>query len=150
MPAFTRARVLIVAHKTADSDELAEAVAARASESACSFTLMVPAMPRGLRRVGAPQDYDYQGAERRLSRALPLLSQAAGAEVVGIVGSHEPFAAVKDAMKLLGFDEVIVSMLPAARSRWQREELPRKIRGLGVAVTEVFAADSGIEPVPAA
>ncbi|HXO08532.1 MAG TPA: hypothetical protein VN880_10885 [Solirubrobacteraceae bacterium] len=149
MPAFTRARVLIVANQTADSDLLIEAVAQRASDGACSFTLMVPAVARRLRPVGAPMTYGYPEAERRLSAALPLLSQAAGAEVVGIVGSHEPFMAVKDALKLLGFDEVIVSMLPARVSRWRREDLPQRIRALGVAVIEVVA-DSNFEPVPAA
>ncbi len=147
MPAFTRARVLIVASQTARSDQLIEAVASRASDGACTFTLMVPAVFRGLRPVGAPITYGNAEAERRLSAALPLLSQAAGAEVIGIVGSNEPFTAVKDALKLLGFDEVIVSMLPSHLSRWQRDELPQKIRQLGVAVTEVVA-DS--EPVPAA
>jgi hypothetical protein len=147
LPAFTRARVLIVASRTAGSDQLIEAVASRASEGACTFTLMVPAPFRGLRPVGAPVTYGNAEAERRLSAALPLLSQAARAEVVGIVGSYEPFIAVKDALKLLGFDEVIVSMLAAPHSRWQREELPQRIRALGVPVTEVVA-DS--EPVPAA
>ena len=147
LPGFTRSRVLIVASETARSDQLIEAVASRATDGACTFTLMVPAVFRGLRPVGASITFGNAEAERRLSAALPLLSQAAGAEVVGVVGSNEPFTAVKDALKLLGFDEVIVSMLPAHLSRWQRDELPQKIRALGVAVTEVVA-DS--EPVPAA
>jgi hypothetical protein len=46
-------------------------------------------------------------------------------EVIGMIGSHEPFAAVQDALKLFGFDEVIVSMLPARLSRWLRLDLPR-------------------------
>ncbi len=41
-------------------------------------------------------------------------------------------------------------MLPPGRSRWRRDQLPEKIRALGVSVTEVVGADSGIEPVPAA
>ncbi len=131
MPGFTRARVLILASRTAGSDQLIEAVATRASDGACSFTLMVPAVFRGLRPVGAPITYGHAEAERRLSAALPLLSRAAGADVVGIVGSNEPFTAVKDALKLLGFDEVMVSMLPAHLSGWQRDDLPRKIRALG-------------------
>ncbi len=150
MPAFTRARVLIVAHQTADSDELVHAVSRRADDGACTFTLMVPAVSRGLDRVGAPRDYGFKEAERRLTVALPRLSRAAGAEVVGIVGSPEPLTAVRDALELLGYDEVIVSMLPAGLSHWQRQGLPEKIRGLGVTVTEVVGTDSGIEPVPAA
>jgi hypothetical protein len=60
---------------------------------------------------------------------------------VGIVGSHDPLAAVQDALNLLGFDEVIVSMLPARISRWLRLDLPREVRGLGVPVTEVVGTE---------
>ncbi len=150
MPAFSRARILIVARQTANSVELCQAVASRASDRACTFTLMVPAAPRRLRLVngsGQPGDRD---AERRLSLALPLLSAAAGGEVVGIVGAHEPFRAVEDALKLLGFDEVIISMLRPGISGWQRDGLPEKIRALGVAVTEVVCTHSPLEPLPAA
>jgi hypothetical protein len=48
---------------------------------------------------------------------------------------------VHDALNLLGFDEVIVSMLPAPISRWLRLDLPRRVRGLGVPVTEVVSTE---------
>jgi hypothetical protein len=150
LPTFKRSRVLIVARLTADSGELYEAVAGRASEGACSFTLLVPAAPRRLRLVGSQRDATYRDAERRLSAALPLLSAAAGDEVVGIVGSDDPLHAVQDALKLLGFDEVIVSMLAPRHSRWRRDGLPQKIRSLGVVVIEVAGSDSPVEPLPAA
>ncbi len=88
-------------------------------------------------------------AQRRLDAALPGLTAAAGAEVVGIVGSHDPLAAVQDALNLVGFDEVIVSMLPARISRWLRLDLPHKVRGLGVPVTEVVGAER-VTPLSAA
>lgn len=53
-------------------------------------------------------------------------------------------------MTLLGFDEVIVSMLPARLSRGLRLDLPRKIRGLGVPVTEVVAGERTAGSLPAA
>jgi hypothetical protein len=143
-------RVLIVAHQTADSRALIEAVAQRAETGACAFTLLVPASSRGLHRVIDSEDHGLPQAERRLEVAIPLLSEAAGCEVVGIVGCHEPFAAVQDALNLLGFDEVIVSMLPARMSRWLRLDLPRKIRSLGVPVTEVISVESDVTPLPAA
>jgi hypothetical protein len=80
-------------------------------------------------------------AHMRLDAALPLMSAAAGSEVAGIVGSHDPLAAVQDALNLLGFDEVIVSMLPVRLSRWLRLDLPHKVRALGVPVTDVISAD---------
>jgi hypothetical protein len=135
------ARVLIVAHHTAAGSELRAVVARRASEGPCSFTLLVPSSPHGLHRVVDPEDHGRAEAQRRLDAALPALSAAAGADVVGIVGSHDPLAAVEDALNLIGFDEVIVSMLPARVSRWLRLDLPRKVRGLGVPVTEVLGTE---------
>jgi GABA permease len=71
--------------------------------------------------------------------------------VVAVVGAREPFAAVRDAMKVMGFDEVIVSTLPPRTSRWLHLELPGKIRTLGVPVTEVIGAElPAPAPLPAA
>jgi hypothetical protein len=134
---------LIVAHQTADSPELVEAVAGRADASVCTFTLLVPARARGLRRVSGPQDqldHGMREAEERLELAIPLLSEAAGEPILGVVGAQEPLAAVQDALNVLGFDEVIISMLPVRESRWFRLELPRKVRALGVPVTEVITS----------
>jgi hypothetical protein len=142
------ARVLIVAHHTADSLDLRAAVAERAAQGPCAFTLLVPASPRGLHRVIDPRDRGMAEAHRRLDVALPVLSIIADDEVVGIVGSHDPLTAVKDALSLVGFDEVIVSMLPARISRWLRLDLPRKVRGLGVPVTEVVGTE--VTPTPVA
>jgi hypothetical protein len=143
-------RVLIVAHQTADSPELLAAVAERADKGACSFTLLVPASPHGLHRVVDPEDHGASEAQRRLDAALPRLSAVAGAQVAGVVGSRDPLAAVQDALDLLGFNEVIVSMLPATLSRWLRLDLPHKIRGLGVPVTEVIAPEPAFTPLSAA
>lgn len=144
------ARVLIVAHHTADSPALLRAVAERAARGACLFTLVVPASSHGLHRVVDPEDHGMREAQGRLDAALPRLSAAAKAEVAGGVGSHDPLAAVEDALNLLGFDEVIVSMLPARVSRWLRLDLPHKIRGLGVPVTEVIGGEREDTPLSAA
>jgi hypothetical protein len=150
MRAASPTRVLVVAHQTADSPRLAGAVWRRATEGACAFTLLVPASPRGLHRVVDPEDHGIAEAEARLAAALPLLSTAADQEVVGIVGSHEPFAAIQDAINILGFDEVIISMLPARISRWLHLDLPRKVQALGVDVTEVVADAPAVAHAPAA
>jgi hypothetical protein len=131
---------LIVAHETADSPELAEAVARRADHSACTFTLLVPARAHGLRPARDPGHHGISEAEERLELAIPLLSEAAGEAILGVVGTHEPLAAVQDALNVLGFDEVIISMLPVRDSRWFRLELPRKVRALGVPVTEIITS----------
>ena len=45
-----------------------------------------------------------------------------------MIGSHDPVAAVEDALNMHGFDEVIVSTLPRA-SRWLHLDLPSKVEG---------------------
>jgi hypothetical protein len=146
MRAISPSRVLIVAHRTADSPELLQAVARRADASACTFTLLVPARSRALHSLADPEnhgigiDLAVGEAEARLELAIPLLSEAAGEAVIGVVGTHQPLAAVQDALNVLGFDEVIISMLPVRDSNWFRVELPRKVRALGVAVTEVITS----------
>jgi hypothetical protein len=140
MRATSPSRVLIVAHQTADSPELVSAVARRADGSACTFTLLVPARARGAHPVTDPENHGIGEAEERLELAIPLLSEAAGEAILGVVGTHEPLAAVQDALNVLGFDEVIISMLPVRDSHWFRLELPRKVRALGVPVTEVITS----------
>lgn len=143
-------RVLILARETAPSRDLADVVAERVTAGPCRFTLLVPTSPRGLHRVIDLEDQGVAEAKARLSAALPRLSQAAGSEVLGIVGVHEPLAAVQDALNLLGFDEVIVSMLPARVSRWLHLDLPSKIGALGVRVTSVTSSESPTNHRPAA
>lgn len=140
MPPYRSARVLILARRTANSPELIEAVGARADRGPCNFTLLVPSTLGILTNMAYYRPQRDIDAERRITAAVPLLSRAAGSEVVAVVGAQDPVAAVRDALKLLGFDEVIVSMLPARISRWRRVEVPTRIRALGVPVTEVTAA----------
>jgi len=143
-------RVLIVAHHTAESPELLEAVSRRAGEGPCTFTLLVPSRAPGRSRAGSGgEDPDTREAEERLEAAIPLISVAAGEAILGVVGSHEPLAAVQDALNLLGFDEVIISMLPVRVSRWFRLDLPRKVRALGVPVTEVITSVHEADPTTA-
>ena len=150
MRPITRARVLIVAHQTADSPQLIDAVSRRAKEGPCTFTLLVPTRPRGLHRVVDPEDHGVAEAEERLTAALSILAAAAGEEITPMVGSHEPLAAIQDALNLIGFDEVMISMLPARLSRWLHLDLPRKVSGLGVRVTQVLAPEHALSDLPAA
>ena len=141
MESSTPTRVLIVAHKTAATPALLEAVRERAARGRCTFTLLVPAPAHGLHRVVDPEDTDAEEARTVLELALPLLEDAAGSRVEGLVGVPEPLTAVMDAINAHGYDEVIVSTLPTHVSRWLRLDLPHKIGGLGLPVTTVVAKE---------
>jgi hypothetical protein len=135
------ARVLILAHKTAATPALIEAVRERASRGPCRFTLLVPRPAHGLHRLIDPEDQADDEARRVLDNALPLLSDAARSAVEGLLGDPAPLTAVEDAINLHGFDEIIVSTLPAHLSRWLKLDLPSKIGGLGLPVTTVTGKD---------
>jgi hypothetical protein len=132
-------RVLVVANRTAATPALLEAVRERAARGACSFTLLVPNPVRGLDRLTDPEDQDADQAQDVLELALPLLEDAAGGHVDGMIGDPEPLAAIQDALNLHGFDEIIISTLPTRVSRWLRLDLPHKVAGLGLPVTTVTA-----------
>ncbi len=137
MESSTPTRVLVVAHKTAATPNLIDAVRKRAAGGACRFTLLVPNSAHGLHRVVDPEDQGTGDAQHVLDHALPLLSEAAGDDVQGKVGDAEPMAAIQDAINLDGYDEVIISTLPARVSRWLKLDLPSKVGGLGLPVTVV-------------
>jgi hypothetical protein len=137
MESSTPTRVLVVAHKTATTQPLLDAVRQRAARGPCTFTLLVPNSTHGLHKVVDPEDQGANEASAALDRALPALSQAAGAQVEGIVGDPDPLAAVHDAVNLKGFDEIIISTLSATVSRWLKLDLPSKLSGLGLPVTTV-------------
>jgi hypothetical protein len=130
-------RVLVVANRTAATGALLDAVRARAAQGPCTFTLLVPITAPGLHRFVNPEDVPDTDAAAVLERALPLLSQAAGAPVAGRIGVPEPLAAIQDAINLVGFDEVILSTLPHRVSRWLHLDLPHKVGGLGLPVTTI-------------
>jgi len=136
-------RVLVVAHKTAATPPLLNAVRDRASRSPCVFTLLVPNAAHGLHKVVDPEDQDSEEATSVLEQALPKLSEAAGSQVEGLTGSTNPHMAIEDAVNLRGFDEVIISTLSPRVSRWLKLDLPSKISGLGLPVTTVTPADDG-------
>jgi hypothetical protein len=138
------ARVLVVANRTAATPALLDAVRERAARGPCSFTLLVPRSAHGLHRLADPEDQATDEADATLELALPLLAEAAGSPVAGLVGDPEPLAAIQDAVNLQGFDEIIVSTLPSRVSRWLKLDLPHKAAGLGLPVTTVTAG--GREP----
>jgi hypothetical protein len=143
MESSSPTRVLIVANRTAATPTLFDRVRARADEGPCTFTLLVP----DLHRLADP---DSNEAGIILELAVPLLEQASGEHVEGIVGDPDPETAVRDLLAEQDFDEIIVSTLPPRVSRWLSVDLPGKLRALGkpVAVITTPEAARPVAPQP--
>jgi hypothetical protein len=122
--------VLIVANRTAATPALLAAVRDRTVQGPCRFTLLVPR---------PAWDPDTEESAITLELAIPVLEEAAGGHVEGVVGDMDPFVAVRDAIVRGRFDEVIVSTLPTHVSRWLHVDLPARVRRLGLPVTVVTA-----------
>ena len=133
------AHVLVVAHQTAATPALLDAVRERARSSPATFHLVVPRQPHGIHKLVDPQDASEDEANQVLAAALPKLSEAAGGRVTGSLGDSEPLMAIEDAVNLGDYDEIIISTLPRRVSRWLKLDLVSKTKALGLPVTHVEA-----------
>lgn len=135
-----KAHVLVVANRTAESDELLAALRERAQQAPTRFTLLVPATPHGV-AWAADMHSGSEEAEAHLGKARERLA-AAGLEVNGVLGDADPIAAVQDAVNAGGkFDAVVVSTLPTHLSRWLKLDLPHRVeRTTGLPVQHVEAS----------
>lgn len=140
--AEAKARVLVVANRTAESDELLGEVTRRAAESPAEFTLLVPATPHGV-AWAADMHSGSSEAEQHMQRALDRM-RAAGVEIDGKVGDPDPVAAVEDEVNFAQYQEAIVSTLPTHLSKWLKLDLPRRVeRATGLEVTHVVGSEAG-------
>ena len=122
-------RVLIVAHKSVATPSLVDEVRARVAAGPCRLALLIP------------DASDPSVAAWTLRRARRLISKAVGAPVDGIVAEGEdPYTGIAAALREDAYDEVLISTLPEGGSQWLRDDLPARVRELGVQVDVVSAA----------
>ena len=134
-----RADVLVVANQTAESDQLLEALRARAEQGECKFHLLVPATPHGASWAMDMHSGGDEAAEH-VKRAVERYREAGLDVDDGKIGDPDPLAAVEDAVNFKEFDEIIVSTLPKRTSRWLKLDLPHRVeRACGKPVTHVEA-----------
>ena len=131
--------ILIVANRTAATPALIETVRKRAAQGDCRFTLLVPR---------TFWDADTEESAITLELAIPLLEEAAGSHVEGLLGDSDPHVAVTAALEQGDYDEIVISTLPARVSRWLHLDLPARVQRLGLPVTVITArkADRDLTP----
>jgi hypothetical protein len=125
-------KLLVIANRTVDSDEIRDAIVNRAVAGPVEITLIAPASS------GAGSMRERRAATAlRLDRAVQGLRDV-GVPVEGLVGDPDPMLAVQDAWDPRRYDEVIVATLPTGVSRWMAADLPHRVeRFTGARVTHV-------------
>lgn len=126
-----RRHILVVANVTATSDELLSVLSQRAETEPTAFTLVCPATRRFTGEGTAEAAANCEDAAVRM-RELGLVVTD------GRVGVADPFEAAVQVYDPREYDEIIVSTLPSASSRWLALDAPRRIqRYTGAPVTHV-------------
>jgi hypothetical protein len=138
------ANVLVVAHKTAATPALLEAVRRRADRGPVRFHLLVPNPHHPSWHPSEARHPNVTEGEQVLALALPLMDEAAGTHVDGTVSRrHDPMDAIEEALHDGEFDEIILSTLPHRVSHWLHVDLPSRVEHLGLPVTTITAQDRG-------
>jgi hypothetical protein len=149
MESSSTANVLVVAHKTAATPALLDAVRERAARGPARFHLLVPNPHHPSLRPSELMHPGYTEGEQVLALALPLIEDAGGTWAKGTVSPrHDPMDAIEEALHDGDFDEIILSTLPRGVSRWLHIDLPHRVAHLGLPVTTVVAKER--EPAGAA
>ena len=147
--------VLIVGNRSLGGSELANLIKTRLEDAPCGVHLVVPVPSPVASAVAvgstaadiAPTlsrdiDADRRAAQEQLEFGLDWLG-GLGATATGELSLEADTArAIAHLVETQGFDEVIVSTLPAKVSRWLRQDLPCRIgRKVSVPVTVVSTAN---------
>jgi hypothetical protein len=137
--------LLVVAHETLLSPQLADAMHDEMVSGPTTFHLVVPASHSGQRANWTEAAVRTTAGDHLTEALLHLLGE--GFPVTGEVGDASPVAAVGDVLLREGrhaFDAVIVSTLPHTFSRWLRLDAPSRIeRSTGLPVRHVVAQTVG-------
>jgi hypothetical protein len=137
-----RARVLVVANRTAESPELLDALRTRTGHGPCQFTLLVPSTPHGL-AWAADMHAGGEEAEQHRKAFVEELREEGLDVGEAKVGDPDALAAIQDECNFNTYDELIVSTLPLHISKWLRVDLPRKAEAAtGLPVTHVVGSES--------
>jgi hypothetical protein len=128
---------LVVAHKTATTPALLDAIQDRVQRGPAFFHLLVP-NPSPIDWPPARVRAGMIEGERVLARALPLIEAAAHHPTDGSVSArHDPMDAIEETIYAGDYDEIILSVLPRGVSRWLHTDLPHRVAHLGLPVTTV-------------
>lgn len=122
-------RHLIVAHKTAATDELRRCLLELASsDAAAEFVLLIPATPvNGL--LVWDEDRSHEAAHQRAAAARAALGSAGVNVIDAKVGDEDPRNAIADELRSHeDYETVVLSTPPSGISRWLRLDPLARVR----------------------
>jgi hypothetical protein len=123
-------RILIVAHKSVATPALVDSLRQRTKAAPCTFALLIPDASNPV------------VAAWTLRCARRMLSKTTGAPVDGIVAEgSDAYAGIAAAVRVAEYDEIMLSILSGPGSGWLHEDLPARVKGLGIPLS-VIAADA--------
>jgi GABA permease len=133
-----RRRVLVVANRTLQGEDLAEILASRAARGA-EIHVIAPIIVSRARYIASDVDRELQEAHTRLEAALAWAKDA-GYEASGKVGDpNVAFGAIEDELRDFPADEVIISTYPPGKSNWLETGIVQRLRNeLDIPVTHVI------------
>ena len=149
------AQYLVIAHQTADSFELEEALKQRVeADGAAEFTLLVPITYAGyLVNKENGDDLHVVARARRVGDAAAENLNEAGVKVSRvIVGDELPLVALEEELQdgTVDYSEIIFSTLPEQVSRWVRmDQLKQAEHRFGLPVSHVICTPpdySNVDP----
>ncbi len=133
------AHYLVVAHQTADSEELVEAVRKLAEQDDATFTLLVPATP--VHHLATWTEGEAHAVAIEQAEQAKQALEAAGASIGETkIGDASPLLAVTDELLVNTYDAVVISTFPLGRSRWLGMDVVHRLeRSIDLPVIHVVA-----------
>jgi hypothetical protein len=133
------ARILVVTDRADPTTALLDAVERRAVEGAAQFRVVVLNPAHAELHLLHPERHELARiAEEALHRASPLLESAAGGRVIGSVSvRHDPMDAIEETIYNEPINEIILSVPTHRMAAWTHQDLPHRLKHLGLPVTTV-------------
>ena len=131
-------RVLVVANRTLQGDELAETLRRR-GEHDSELRVVAPIVVSRTHYLASDVDKELEEARRRLDAALER-ARAEGIRASGKVGDpNVALGAIEDELRRFAADEVLISTYPQGMSNWLETGIVRRLREeLDIPVTHVI------------
>jgi GABA permease len=126
-PPTTRRRVLVVANRTLQGEDLRAELRRRAAAGA-ELRIVAPILASRTHYIASDVDDELEEAGERLAAALAW-AEAEGIDATGSVGDpNAALGAIEDVLRVFAADEVIISTHPPAKSNWLETGIVVRLR----------------------